>query len=222
MFKIDHIVFAASSLEEGTSFLENHLQTKLSDIGHHEFMGTHNRVLKIGKSVYLEVIAIDPNAKSLEQKRWFNLDDLKLQKKLQQKPQLIGYVIETYNKNIFKHYLPFFRAQRGNYKWNFAMPKPLNNELHSGIIDNGIMPSIINWDSESPIHKMQDSRFELENLGIAITELQFSYKNFIRSIGHCDQITYLFDANSENQIKFDYPKLKLKLRDTFTNKLVFL
>ena len=47
MFKIDHIVFAASSLEEGTSFIESHLQTKLSDIGHHDFMGTHNRVLKI-------------------------------------------------------------------------------------------------------------------------------------------------------------------------------
>ena len=102
------------------------------------------------------------------------------------------------------------------------MPKSLNNELYSGIIDNGMMPSIINWDSESPIHKMQDSRFELESLEIEMTELQFPYKDFIQSLGNCDQITYLFDTNSDNQMKFDYPKLKIKLRDTLTNKLVFL
>ena len=55
--------------------------------------------------------------------------------------------------------------------------------LYSGIIDNGIMPSIINWDSESPIHKMQDSRFELENLGIEITGTSnFHIKTFIRCL----------------------------------------
>ena len=222
MFKIDHIVFAASSLEKGTSFIENYLQTKLSDIGHHEFMGTHNRVLKIGKNTYLEVIAIDPKAASPRYIRWFGLDDFKLQEKLKQKPQLIGYVIETYNKNIFKHYLPFFKAQRGDYKWNFAIPKSLNNELYSGIVDSGMMPSIINWDSQSPIHKMKDSRFELESLEIEITKQQFSYKDFILSLGNCDQITYLFNTKTENLTNFDYPKLKLKLRDTLKNKSIFL
>ena len=89
MFNIDHIVFGALSLEEGTQFIEKKLNTKLSDIGYHDFMGTHNRVLKIGKNIYLEVIAIDPNSKTLNHDRWFNLDNKELQKKLKKTPQII-------------------------------------------------------------------------------------------------------------------------------------
>ena len=47
MSKLDHIVIGATSLEEGTAYIENKLKTKLSDIGYHDFMGTHNRVLRL-------------------------------------------------------------------------------------------------------------------------------------------------------------------------------
>ena len=113
MSKLDHIVFGAASLEEGTTYIENKLKTKLSDIGYHDFMGTHNRVLRIGNNVYLEVIAIDPNCKSPDRERWFNLDNSILQEKLKKNPQVIGYVIETYDKTVLKHYFPFFNAKRG-------------------------------------------------------------------------------------------------------------
>ena len=43
-----------------SEFLENILQAKLSDIGYHKDMGTHNRVIRISERVYLELIAIDP------------------------------------------------------------------------------------------------------------------------------------------------------------------
>ena len=122
MYKIDHIVFGALSLEEGTKFIEKKLNTKLSDIGYHDFMGTHNRVLKIGKDIYFEVIAINPPSKTLNHDRWFNLDNKELQKKLKKKPQMIGYVIDKFDPTILKYYSPFFKAVRGNYKWSFAMP----------------------------------------------------------------------------------------------------
>ena len=89
MFKIDHIVFGALSLEEGTQFIEKKLDTKLSNIGYHDFMGTHNRVLKIGKNIYFEVIAIDPKSKSLNHERWFNLDNKGLQVKLKKNLKLL-------------------------------------------------------------------------------------------------------------------------------------
>ena len=38
MHKLDHIVFGATTLEEGTDFIENILQTKLSDIWYHKDM----------------------------------------------------------------------------------------------------------------------------------------------------------------------------------------
>ena len=60
MHKLDHVVFGASTLEEGTEFVESILQEKLSDIGYHKDMGTHNRVIRISDQIYLEVVALDP------------------------------------------------------------------------------------------------------------------------------------------------------------------
>ena len=104
MHKLDHVVIAANNLDEGTSYVENKLNIKLSDIGYHKDMGTHNRVVKISKSVYLEVISIDPNCGHLNSKRWFNLDSLKLQSQLRKSPRVIGYVIENVDKKILKYY----------------------------------------------------------------------------------------------------------------------
>ena len=82
MHSLDHIVFGSFTLDEGTKFVENILQAKLSDIGYHKDMGTHNRVIRISERVYLEIIAIDPNTSNLNNRKWFNLDNSKLQSKL--------------------------------------------------------------------------------------------------------------------------------------------
>ena len=72
--KLDHIVFGALTLEEGTELVESILQAKLSDIGYHKDMGTHNRVIRISEEIYLEVVSIDPQNNNSKNKRWFNLD----------------------------------------------------------------------------------------------------------------------------------------------------
>ena len=222
MYKIDHIVFGALSLEEGTEFIEKKLNTKLSDIGFHDFMGTHNRVLKIGKDIYFEVIAINPHSKTLNHDRWFNLDNKELQKKLKNKPQIIGYVIDTLDQKVLKHYSPFFKAVRGNYKWNFAMPKLENDILYPGLIESGVMPSLINWQSEKPINKMQDNKFELENVEIEIMEKQCSYKTFLMSLGQLDKINYVVNKKDKNHLSVNYPKLKVSIKDTLKNKIIYL
>ena len=122
MHRLDHIVFGSHTLEEGTVFVENILQAKLSDIGYHKDMGTHNRVIRISEKVYLEVVEIDPKTKNFKNKKWFNLDNSNLQSKLKQSPQIIGYVIENKYTNITKYYDPFFESSRDIYKWQFAMP----------------------------------------------------------------------------------------------------
>ena len=122
MHKLDHIVFGAHTLEEGTSFIEKKLQIKLSNIGYHNVMGTYNRVAKLSESIYLEVVAINPLAKTPKIKRWFNLDCSKLQSQLRKSPKIIGYVIENADTKILKHFDHFFKVSRGEYKWKFAMP----------------------------------------------------------------------------------------------------
>ena len=121
MHKLDHIVFGSFTLDEGTEFVENILKAKLSDIGCHKDMGTHNRVIRISERVYLEVIAIDPKARNLNNRKWFNLDNSKLQSKLKKSPQIIGYVIENNDMSIVKYYDPFFESSSNIFKWRFAM-----------------------------------------------------------------------------------------------------
>lgn len=41
----------------------------------HDYMGTHNHRLKLGNSVYLEIVALDPNGNDAGRARWFGLDN---------------------------------------------------------------------------------------------------------------------------------------------------
>ena len=207
MHRLDHIVFGSHTLEEGTVFVENILQAKLSDIGYHKDMGTHNRVIRISEKIYLEVVAIDPKTKNLKNKKWFNLDNSNLQSKLKQSPQIIGYVIENNNTNINKYYDPFFEASRDRYKWKFAMPTFNNNILESEIIERGIMPCLISWKSEKPIHQMKKNQFELISLEIRLSESQQYFNTFFKTLGEVEYVSFSRLTEKEPSI------FKLKIKD---------
>tara|TARA_B100000524_G_scaffold33651_1_gene16561 strand:+ start:392 stop:1042 length:651 start_codon:yes stop_codon:yes gene_type:complete len=207
MHKLDHIVLGASTLEEGTEFVEDILQTKLSDIGYHKYMGTHNRVIRISDEVYLEVVAIDPKIKDSKSRKWFNLDSLNLQSKLNKSPQIIGYVIENKDISISKYYDPFFEASRANFRWQFAMPTSKNNILDSEIIKTGVVPSLISWKTEKPIYQMKKNQFELICFEIQISETQQHFGTFFKSFGEIEYVS--FSSTTED----NDPILKIKLRD---------
>ena len=73
-YKIDHFVFAAETLNEGTGVIKNLLKEDPSDINIHKTMGTHNRVISLG-SCYLEVISLDPKNQNTNTNTWFNLSN---------------------------------------------------------------------------------------------------------------------------------------------------
>ena len=222
MHKLDHIVFAASSLEEGTNFIENKLNSKLSDVGYHDFMGTHNRVIKVDKSIYLEVIAINPSSEAPKEDRWFNLDNPKLQQKLQNSPQIIGYVIETDDKEILKHFCTPIKASRGDYKWNFAIPNLESKFLDLKLIQSGIIPNLISWKSNKPILQMKDSDFNLNKIEIEITNNQIHYKNFVNSLGPIEKLTFSLKDNITQRGSYDYPRMKALIKDNKVNKTILL
>ena len=222
MHKLDHVVIAANNLDEGTSYVENKLNVKLSNIGHHRDMGTHNRVVKISKSVYLEVISIDPNCGNLNTKRWFNLDSLKLQSQLRKSPQVIGYVIENVDIKILKYYEPFFKASRGEYKWKFAMPGTNASILADQSHLNGIIPSLINWESEKPINKMQDNHLNLEKLEILSTGNQSPYRNFVKYLGAIEKLKFSIIKQGNNSSIESYPKLKIYIEDKIRDTIIIL
>ena len=101
------------------------------------------------------------------------------------------------------------------------MPKPVKNLLPSIMVDNGVIPSIINWESDKPIKKMKESRFELEKIEVKILKHQLSFKDLMISLKQPKELTYLINKEDTEFIS-DYPKLTISIRNTLKNNIIDL
>jgi hypothetical protein len=103
--QIDHLVVAATSLEQGVQWCEEVFGITPAVGGEHALFGTHNRLFKIATPTfpmaYFEIIAINSDAvrtkktTTLHPHRWFDLDNLELQKSISKEPRLIHFVAST-------------------------------------------------------------------------------------------------------------------------------
>lgn len=77
MLKLDHITVIAPTLSEGVAHVRTCLDLDVPFGTRHLYMGTHNHRLQLGKTVYLEIVALDPGGITPPRARWFGLDDQK-------------------------------------------------------------------------------------------------------------------------------------------------
>src|SRR3954470_2647078 len=77
MLELDHITVIAPSLAEGVSHVRTCLDLDVPFGQRHAYMGTYNHLLQLGDTVYLEIVALDPEADAPDRPRWFGLDDQK-------------------------------------------------------------------------------------------------------------------------------------------------
>jgi hypothetical protein len=158
MLELDHLVVAAKTLEQGVNWLEGKLAVKLQAGGKHPLFGTHNALLKLGESSYLEVIAVDPDAPKPTRARWFELDHAHL---LEQ-PKLIHWVARTENLETQVQKLPklgqILEASRGNLSWQITVPDDghLNFE--------GLIPTLISWRGVHPTSQLEEQHCKLLQL----------------------------------------------------------
>jgi len=140
--RIDHLVVTAPVLDAGAAWVRASLGTECRPGGRHERMGTHNRLLRLGDDVYLEVIAADPAASPPGRPRWFDLDNLASGAA----PRLATWVARTQDINAASAASPerlgsVEPMSRGDLSWRLTIPPDGSLPL------NGAAPLLIQWDT---------------------------------------------------------------------------
>lgn len=146
---IDHLVVAAADIESGSAWLEEKLGVPLAPGGRHAAMGTHNRLLKLGPQLYLELIAIDPAAADPGRIRWFGLDETASRRKIASRPHLVHWVsrcadIESAVAACPEPLGDILDLARGDFRWRITVP------ADGHLPGDGLIPSLIQW--RSPAH----------------------------------------------------------------------
>ena len=168
LLQLDHLVVAATTLAAGMEYLESHLGVPFTAGGQHLAMGTHNALLKLDGSIYLEVIAIDPTLPSPQRKRWFGMDTAEQQAAISERPRLIHWVCRTEQLDGLQQRYPgrFGRTlpmSRNQLHWSLTVPD--DGSLPAA----GILPSLIQWPPDQhpttklPEHNCRLLRLEAES-----------------------------------------------------------
>jgi len=172
--RLDHLVVAARTLEEGVQYVSDVLGATPAGGGAHPLMRTHNRLLGLWGGVYLEVIAIDPDAAGAAnaRARLFALDSPAVQARLDEGPYLSHWVARVDPpKNLARWHAQYPQRiaspvpmTRGDFSWQLTVPADGAFPAWQGAGD-GVLPSLIQWDTAR--HPSQ----ALADTGIALTSL---------------------------------------------------
>lgn len=179
MLKLDHFAIGCAELEQGVEQL-----TALLGVGpivraKHQLFSTHNALWRLetcGAPVYLELIAIDPDAPKPVRKRWFGLDDPKNQARFTEELKLLTFVVNTNDIEMARRLMPVdpgapVTVTRNNLKWQFS--------LHDDgrLVGKGALPYVIEWaPGPRPVDNMAKQNIELTGIGGArLAELEMPF-----------------------------------------------
>ncbi len=175
---VDHLVVAASTLDEGVAWCEQTLGITPGPGGEHPLMGSHNRLFKIASaqypSTYFEIIAIDKGAacaRKNAEKRWFDLDSEALQQQLKRcGPQLVHFVASTLRAAPALQALAALGIGRGELLEASRMTPhgmlswKITVRADGQRLMNGTLPTLIEWAGVHPTGNMPASGITLQSL----------------------------------------------------------
>jgi hypothetical protein len=172
--RVDHLVVAAQTLEQGVAWCESTLFVTPQAGGEHPLMGTHNRILRIATPqfarAYLEIIAIDPHAADPRRKRWFDLDDPQLRAGIRERPRLVHFVASCERSGVASSALDSLGIDRGTplaaqrqtphgpLRWKISVRDDGQRLFY------GTLPTLIEWDGAHPVETLPESGLALLSL----------------------------------------------------------
>lgn len=197
----DHLVVTAASLQAGIDFIEARLKVRMSAGGSHVRMGTHNAILRLGDGLYLEVIAIQPDADPVSRARWFELDRLSVSCK----PRLATWVARTNDMETAIAATgdwqgPVELMSRGELDWKITIPADGRMPF------DGVAPALIQWNTtQHPTERMPRSDVSLLQLQMVHPEASEINRRLL-------QIGFEFSRLSPLAVPGDIPRLVATFR----------
>lgn len=147
---LDHLTVIAPDLAEGARHIRECLGIEIPFGRHHPHMGTHNHLLQLGNSIYLEVIAVDPDAPAPAHPRWFGLSDTAaVRRAWDEGRRLRGWVARTdhIDQHVARHgavYGNSYEFGSANGSFRFAIPRD------GALPMDGLAPSLIDRGGKHP------------------------------------------------------------------------
>ena len=138
MVELDHLAVAGETLEAGRAHVEETLGVALQPGGAHARFSTHNMLLGLEDGLYLEVIAVDPQAPAPQTARWFDLD------RFAGPPRLSNWICRCDRLESALALSPEGSGapvdlERGDLRWRMAVPG-------DGILPfGGCFPALMQW-----------------------------------------------------------------------------
>ena len=165
--EIDHLIVACAELGQGAAWLEAQLGVAPQPGGKHALMGTHNRLLRLGARLYLELIAIDPDAAAPQRPRWFDLDAAHVRARARETPFLLTWAARTRRIVEAVTQVPglgqVLALTRDRFAWRITVPD--DGALQFG----GVLPTLLQWDGDA--HPAD----ALEDRGCTLARLQLTH-----------------------------------------------
>jgi hypothetical protein len=163
---LDHLVLVAANLDQGAAYCEEMLGVRPQPGGEHLKMGTHNLLLRLGDGMYLEVIAINPQADNIGRRRWFGMDLPAVRSRAERQPFLATFVARTNDIDACHAAMPLLGTavdmQRGALEWRITIPED------GKLVEEGAVPTAIQWPKGvHPSSKLADLGCELERLEVS-------------------------------------------------------
>ena len=171
MLTLDHLAVVAPDLAAGVAYVRDCLGLAMPEGGRHREMGTRNHLLRLGEALFLEVIAVDPEAAAPPHARWFGLSDPgRVRADWEAGRRLRGWVARTDDLDgLLRRHPGLFgdalALSRGSLRWRFAVRRD------GAWPEDGALPCPMMWpEGPHPAAAMPDLGCRLEGLTLTHPE----------------------------------------------------